>query len=410
MKILIVAINYAPELTGIGKYVGEMSDGLAAQEFAVRVVTAPPYYPSWRIASEYRPVRYTREQRGAVTVFRCPLYVPAQPTAVRRIVHLLSFAISSLPLILWQAIVWRPRIVFVVEPPFLCAPIALVAAWLARARTWLHVQDFELDAAFQLGFLRSARLRAAIAATERWLLRRFDRVSTISPGMARTLASKGVAEQRRFLFPNWVDTEAIRPESRVNALRAEIGIPADRTVVLYSGNLGQKQGLEVLVEAARLLADDPSLLFLICGDGPLRPAIEAAAAELGNLRLAPLQPLARLSELLGIADLHALPQRADVEDLVMPSKLTAMMASGRPVVAGARPGSEVAGLVACAGRVVAPGDAAAFAAAVRELAADPVLRDRCGCAARAIALRTWDKRSILAHAFSPASVAALADV
>ena len=136
MRILINSINYSPELTGIGKYTGEMAEWLAEQGYDVRVVTAPPYYPAWRVAEGYSAGWYGREIVVGVTVFRCPLWVPKKPTGVTRILHLASFALSSFPLMLWSGLFWRPNIVFVIEPPLFCAPAAWMSARIGGARAW----------------------------------------------------------------------------------------------------------------------------------------------------------------------------------------------------------------------------------------------------------------------------------
>lgn len=411
MKILIMALNHSPELTGVGKYVGEMVEWLAQTGFEVRVVSAPPYYPEWRVAAGYSAGRYRRETDAGVRVYRCPVYVPVRPTGARRLLHLASFACSSFPVLLWQSLVWRPDIILVVEPPLVCAPAAWLCARLAGARAWLHVQDFEVDAAFELGLLRSAGARRFATVLERWLMRRFDRVSTISGRMLERLATKGVAPSRRYLFPNWVDLSVIRPLAAEGALRAELGLPAAASIALYSGNLGQKQGLEVIVEAARLLARGPGavdVLFLICGAGSALDDLRVAAADLPNVRFVPLQPAERLNELLNLAAVHLLPQKANAEDLVMPSKLAGMLASGRPVIATARLESEVGRLLEGAGLVVPPGDAGGLAAAVAALAADPARSARLGAAGRAVALETCDRDAILARVFAAESIAALA--
>jgi colanic acid biosynthesis glycosyl transferase WcaI len=393
--MLVIGINYHPELTGIGKYTGEMAQWLAAKGHDVRVITAPPYYPAWRIEAGYSPYAYRNEIVHGVRVLRCPLWVPRRPGGLKRILHLLSFALASAPPALWLGLRWRPDVVLGIEPPLFCAPAVLAAARLGGARAWLHIQDFEVDAAFDLGLLRSPRLRAMATGVERWLMRRFDRVSTISDRMLDRLDGKGVLPAARFLFPNWVDTELIRPISDAGRLRGEFGIPTDRIVLLYSGNMGEKQGLDLIIEVAKLLSNRPDFLFLLCGDGAAREKLEAQAGTLPNIRFLPLQPLERFNELLNLADIHLLPQRADAEDLVMPSKLTAMLASGRPVIATARAGSQVAGVVSRCGQVVMPGDQQAFLAAVERLGRSPEERRRLGLAGRAFAVEHWSKRTVL---------------
>ncbi|MDR2215463.1 MAG: glycosyltransferase WbuB [Nevskiaceae bacterium] len=392
---MIVALNFAPELTGIGKYVGEMTEYLTSSGFDVRVITAPPYYPEWRVGEGYSATAWRKECRHAATVFRCPLYVPKRRSGLHRIVHLASFALSSLPVIFWQAIRWRPEVIWVVEPTLGYVPASWLAGRLVRARLWLHVQDFEVDAAFGLGLVRSGFARRIAQAVESWLMRRFDRVTSISGSMVARLASKRVPAHKLGELPNWVDVQRIRPVSRENPLRAELGIPADRLVLLYSGNMGEKQGLEMIVEAARSLADHASLLFLMCGEGVARARIEKLAAGLPNMRFMPLQPLERLNELLSLSDIHLLPQRAGIEDLVLPSKLTGILASARPVVAAAPADSDLAQAAAAGGLVVAPGDANAFAAALKTLCADATLRERLGAQGRAYAVARWDRQTVL---------------
>jgi colanic acid biosynthesis glycosyl transferase WcaI len=163
----------------------------------------------------------------------------------------------------------------------------------------------------------------------------------------------------------------------------------------------------MLLAVVEALTDVPDLLLLFCGEGPALAPLLLAAAEIDNVRFLPLQPIDGLNDLMGAADIHVLPQRADAEDLVMPSKLTTMMASGRAVVVNASPGSEVARVVEGVGRVVPPGDVAAFAAAIRELAADAALRARLGAAARRRAQALWDAEQVLVQAFGSESLAPL---
>ncbi|WP_047549748.1 glycosyltransferase WbuB [Methylotenera sp. G11] len=415
MRILIHGINFSPELTGIGKYSGELAEWLALQGHEVRVVTAPPYYPQWKIADGYanwwhkQSVNLAKRlpaSGGGLLVYRCPLWVPAKPSGLKRLLHLASFALTSLPVMLRQ-VFWRPHIVFVVEPPLFCAPQALLVARLSGARAWLHVQDFEVDAAFDLGLIKGARLRSFVAAAERWLLSRFHKVSTISQRMLDRLLLKGVVADQCVFFPNWVDVSAIVPSpqaaglnaSRANALsyRHELGIDANAVVALYSGNMGGKQGLEILAQATVLLGDLTGIVFVFCGNGAERPMLERECSGLENVRFLDLQPLERLGELLSMADIHLLPQRADAADLVMPSKLTGMLASGRPVVATAIEGTELAKVVAGCGLVVPPATPMLFADAIKRLVNDAGLRAGLGAAGRKYAEDFLDKGAVLSQ-------------
>lgn len=400
MRVLVYGINYTPELIGTGKYTGEMAEWLVGRGHDVRVVTGIPYYPDWRVHRGYCSWRYSRESIVGVDVWRCPLWVPGGPTGLRRVLHHCSFAASSFPVLLGHGLRWRPDVVLTVAPSLLSAPAGWMAARAGGGQAWLHVQDFEVEAAYGLGLLRSEWLGKLLAAAERWLFARFDRVSTISERMLDRLVEKGIPKDKCWLMPNWVDVEMIHPLTEPSQFRAELGIGANTIVALYSGNIGRKQGLEVIVEVARALEAEEEILFVLCGEGPAKHGLAKQAEGLQNVMFLPLQKPARLNDLLNMADIHLLPQRADVEDLVMPSKLGPMMASGRPVVATASEGTQLASVVTGCGVVVAPGDAVALERAIRRLASDREWRQRLGAKAREVAVQTWNASSILGEAFA----------
>lgn len=381
MRILLCSVNYAPEMTGIGKYSGEMSVWLRQQGHDVRVICAPPYYPGWKVQRGYRADRYIKETISGVNVWRAPIWIPAEPTGIARLLHLLSFALSIVPLMIRQ-ISWKPDIVMTVAPALACAPAAAALAKVTGAKSWLHVQDFEVDVAFKMGFLSSPVAKRMALAIERWLMSRFDVVSTISTKMFDKLLEKGLKKERAFLFPNWVDTQAVRPLTSPSKYRSILGIPESDTVCLFSGTWGNKQGLMVIPRAAELLQEVKTIHFVIAGDGVMRPAIESATKCLPNVKLLPLQPASELNELLGLADIHILPQSPEAEDLVLPSKLTGMLSSGRCIVATCRPDTEIAQVIADCGVVTPPEDPEALAAALLHLHQVPNKRAVMGEAAR----------------------------
>lgn len=397
MRVLVHGLNYAPEPIGAGKFTGETAVWLAARGHEVRVVTSVPYYPGWRRRPGYPRFRYRYERADGVGVLRCPLWVPRRPDGWRRALHLASFALFSAPALLWTALTFRPEALFVVAPTISSAPAAWLAGRMAGARLWLHLQDFEIDAAFGLGLVASSgRMRRMAAALEGWVLGRFDRVSTISPRMRARLLAKGVAADRTRLFPNGVDTAGIYPSGGISEFRRSLAVPEPAIVALYAGNLGEKQGIETLLAVARICHRNGAghaIHVVICGEGAA--SAKLAAADIPNLRLLALQPAARLNDLLNAADIHLLPQRAGAADLVMPSKLGGMLASGRPVVAGAAPGTQIADEIADCGIRVPPDDAPAMAAAIVELAGDPDRRRKLGEAARRRAVQFWDRDKIM---------------
>lgn len=411
MRILIHGINFHPESAGVGKYTGEMASWLASRGHQVRVVTAPPHYPQWRVPPEYRAWKYSRERHPAqggsecmppssvssavhMEIFRCPIWVPGTPRGASRLLFLASFGFSSWPAMLWQ-VAWRPDVVLLVEPTLFCSLQALFVAFCSGAKAWLHVQDFEVDAAFELGDLSSSRLRDWAFAIERGLLSHTDQVSTISARMRDRLIAKRVDPSRCTLFPNWVDTNAIHPLPGPSPIRRELGIPERTLVALYSGSMGKKQGLDLLVDVAQALSNHVNLRFVFCGEGSYRHTFAEKVKHLPNVSLLPFQPSERLNDLLNLADIHLLPQRADAADLVMPSKLTGMLASGRAIVATAHAGTQLSAVLEGRGIITPPGDVNAFLSAVIRLAEDRGLRQRMGEEARDYAIRHLERDEVL---------------
>ena len=401
MKILIHGLNFNPEMIGIGKYTGELAQLLAASGNDVHVITAPPYYPEWKIQPPYKAWRYQRENLQGVNVIRCPLWVPTRITGITRILHLLSFAVSSFFALITQ-IKFKPDVVISVVPTLFAASSA---AWIARktkAVSWLHIQDFELDAAANLGMVRSKNFLMRLAIQwEKSVLSRFDRVSSISTQMVKRLIAKGIPKEKTVLFPNWVDTNTIYPmHISPNPYRKQLGIDKDKIVVLYSGNMGAKQGLGLIVNTAKLLQDNHQLVFVLCGNGSSRLELEKSAIGLENINFLDLQPPDLLNMLLNAADIHILPQQAGAADLVMPSKLLGILASGKPVIATALEGTELALVVNQTGIVVPPNDVDATIQAILNLAKSPQLRLLLGNKSLEFVKDNWSKEKVLSDFLS----------
>ncbi len=395
MRVLICGLNFAPELIGIGKYTGELAQFLSEHGNSVRVVTTPPYYPNWKIQARYSGWRYKKEDWNGITVYRCPLWVPKKPSGIKRIIHLCSFAISSLPVLISQ-IPWKPDLVFVVAPALFSAPGAILLSWLSDCKTWLHIQDFELDAAFRMKLLPGIKILQPLALfSESTVMRRFHKVSTISRRMMELLEQKRIPIGRTVLFPNWVDTGVIYPLAESSPMRSRFGIQEGKIVVLYSGNMGRKQGLGLLIQTARILEEDENILFFLCGEGAARHELEVQAQDLSNIKFLPLQPTERLNELLNMADIHVLPQRSDAADLVMPSKLTGMLASGKPVITTASPDTELALELGAIIRIVPPEDAFALSEALRYFARYKAAREIQGSLGYSFVMQHWTRDKVL---------------
>lgn len=396
-SLLVIGLNYKPEPVGIGPYTAGLCEALVKSGHRVTAIVGKPYYPQWKIDPAYAGGWLEAEDSG-VRLVRCPHYVPQDPTGIRRFGHLISFAIAALVPAVRIALRERPQVVFCVAPALLSVLAAILAAWLCGARLWIHVQDFEVEAAFATGLMRQNTPKARFALwAEGWVLRQADRVSTISPQMVAKLGEKGVAPERCMELRNWANANFAPDPAGASSLRKQWSLE-DRIVALYSGNIARKQGIEILIDTAHLLQHRQDIAFVICGEGPNRQPLEARAAGLVNVLLQDLQPAERMGAMLTMADFHLLPQIAGAADLVLPSKLTNMLASGKPVIATTEPGTGLHNEVEGCGVCVSPGDAAALAAAITALADDPARRAELGSAAAERAAQRWQQDAILARA------------
>ena len=347
MRILIYGINYTPELTGIGKYTGEMGAWLAQQGQEVDVITTMPYYPEWTIHASHKGKWWYKEQLDGVRVHRCPFYVPRKVTSSKRILHEFSFVLSSL--FYWLPVFFGKRydVVICLSPPFHLGLIPVFYSKLRRVPMWCHIQDLQIDMAKDLGMLKNKRFLDIMFSVEAYILKRCTVVSTISEGMVKKVTQKKVIRSKCVLFPNWVDGDYIKPLYRTQSLRTELGLQDSDKVVLYSGSLGEKQGLELIIEAAKSFAIQPEVKFMIFGSGGGKPRLEALVQEYGltNVTFNPLQPYEKLSALLATADIHLVLQKKSASDLVLPSKLTGILAAGGCALVSAMPGTTLYDIV-----------------------------------------------------------------
>jgi colanic acid biosynthesis glycosyl transferase WcaI len=288
-RILMVLLKYAPDVVGCAKCDCELAEDLAARGHQIEVVATPPYYPAWRIGDSFSGARWSREERQGGVFHRTPLSMPPKPSGVRRVAHLASFGAATLPTA--DARRLRPDLVVAVAPHLAAAGAALAAARVSGAASWLQLQDFEVEVAFDLCLLSDRRARGAALGFEARLVQAFNRVSTVSPAMVARLAAKGVAEDRRLEFSSWVDVDAISVFGSSNPVyRGELNVAPDLLVAFYSGNMAAKQGLDALGElAARLAEARAPVTLMLCADLP-------------RIRCLPLKPLERLGELLPTTD------------------------------------------------------------------------------------------------------------
>lgn len=395
MKILVFGINYYPELIGIGKYSTEMAEWFAGETDTVTVITGMPYYPNWEIAPAYKNRFWHKELINRVTVLRAPLYVPGRVSGSQRILHEASFLATS-SFLLARQLFRKYDVVIVIAPPLLLGLFGLVYRSFRRALVLYHVQDLQLDAARDLGLIKSKFLLNFLGWIEGRILKGVDYVSTISEGMKQRILVKGVKAEKLIELQNWIDTETLNPAVQDNEFKRALGLQAEKKIVLYAGNLGEKQGLELIIDVAEQMKDS-EVVFLVVGNGAFKVQLENMINQkaLSNIVIKPLQPIENLEKLLNLASLHLVLQKKAAADLVMPSKLTGILSVGGCALVTASPGTTLFKMITDhqIGMVVEPENPKALEEAIRSALARDLqpIRDR----ARAFAKAYLDKNTIL---------------
>ncbi len=373
-RLLLVSTNYAPEHTGIGPYATQIAEHWAARGHETHVLAGMPHYPAWRTDPAYAGVWRRTEIRAGVLVHRRRHTVPPRQTAVRRALFEAS--------VLAHGLAAPPR---TGRPDAVLAQLPSLAGGLLGARIAARhqvpyipvVQDLMGAAATQSGIRGGSRAAGLAERAEAHALRRAALVGVIHETFVDRVRAMGVDPGRIRLVPNWSHVRG--PALPRETTRARLGWPPGQTVVLHSGNMGLKQGLDVLIEAAR---QAPEIRFVLMGDGSQRAALARLAAGVANAQFLPPAAEDDFPEVLAAADALAVTQRASVLDMSVPSKLTSYFAAARPVVAAVADGGGTAGEVLRSGTgvLVAPEDPGALVAAVRRLAAEPDLADALGAA------------------------------
>ena len=345
-RILLIGYNYFPEPTGIGKYSGEMIQWLAAAGYTCEVITAYPYYPFWKVQEPYYAKRfgyhtesYNYASGGSITVHRCPMYIPEKPTGLKRMLLDLSFSISAFFKVVQLSFGQRFYNVLAVAPSFQFGLLGVVYKKIKGAKLIYHVHDMQIEVAQDLKMIKSKSVIDLLFKVERYIFNESDIVSSISEQMVSRIKAK--AKKDVLLFPNWVDNAKFFPLKNKESLKEIFGFAPTDKIILYSGGIGEKQGLEAIVYAAKEFVQRPEVKFLICGSGPYKENLMALVSEMGlpNIVFFPLQPVEKFNSFLNMADLHLVIQKANASDLMMPSKLTTILAVGGLALITANEGS-----------------------------------------------------------------------
>ena len=352
-RLLLISYNFYPEPTGIGKYNGEMISWFVSKGYDCTVITSYPYYPHWKVQEPYFKKRfwYTVEESvdaksgGSLRIYRCPQYVPAKPSGVKRILLDLTFFLSAALPLLRLLFSKKFDYVLTIAPSFQIGLLGVLFRKFQRSKFLYHIQDLQIEAAQDLKMIKSHKVINLLFKIENYILNRSDVVSTISPGMVKKVKSK--TKKDVLLFPNWTDTNSFYPIKNKTNLKKEFSyLPSDK-IVLYSGAIGEKQGLDSILHIADQLTKCSRFEVYHLWFGPYKKELQnfADQLKLQNVNFMPLQDHSKFNDFLNLADVHLVIQKASASDLVMPSKLTTILAVGGLAIITANPGSGLYSLV-----------------------------------------------------------------
>jgi colanic acid biosynthesis glycosyl transferase WcaI len=395
-NVLITGINYWPEPTGIAPYTTELAEHLVEVGHRVWVITGVPHYPRWSVEPEYARGPY-EQTRGGVRIIRRRHHVPSRQSALSRGRYESSFLRRGLTTKLPE----RPEVVIGVSPSLSGAILARSFATRYGTPYGVIVQDLLGRATEQTGIRGGKMVRRLTQRIERWSLTNALAIAAVSESFFPYLQGLGVPAHRLMHVPNW--THIVASTADRSETRRRLGWDEAMPIVLHAGNMGLKQGLDQVIDAARLAADrGDATRFVLMGDGNQRASLERQARGIPTLRFMDVQPAEAYPDVLAAADLLLVSERPAITDMALPSKLTSYFAAGRPVLAAVSSKGATAREVRRSGGgiVVRAGDVSALLAAVEQLATDRALSLRLAAAGRAYATRELSREAALTRADS----------
>ncbi|PVY38667.1 WcaI family glycosyltransferase [Pontibacter virosus] len=345
-SILLLGYNFYPEPTGIGKYSGEQIKWLAQNGYDCTVIASYPYYPFWKVQEPYHSRRrwYKTEVEhfasgGMITTHRCPMFIPQNPSGIKRVLLDLSFFMAAFFKLLYLLPGKKYDIVITILPSVSLGLLGMFYKKLRGAKLICHVHDLQIEAARDLKMIKSEQMINMLFRFEKFIFDNCDVITCVGKGMARKVEEK--ARKDVSLFFNTTDLDQFHPLKNRVELKQLFGFKPTDKVILYSGAIGEKQGIEAILHAAEENKGRPSLKFVICGSGPYKNKLQVMAEKMSlqNVIFMPLQPIEKFNQFLNMADVHLIVQKANAGDLVMPSKLNTVLAIGGLALVTANKGS-----------------------------------------------------------------------
>ena len=364
MKIQVICPHFEPDSAPTGEFMSAIVNNLGEMGHELHVVTAPPWYRHHAVEEGWEKKLTQTEKRVWGEITRVYPFPTDKTNIAARAAAFIGFSAIGLGSAVTDS--FSPDVVFAMSPPLSLG----LAGWLAAKRRGVpfvfNIQDVFPDVAVETGTITNEKVIEAAKKMEKFVYDKADVVTVLSEEMQRNVEAK--SDSRTEIIPNFVDISTFEPAPKENSYREQFGLEGKR-VVMYCGNVGFSQSIELLADAAREMADVPDLVFVVNGGGSAIGEVRRRAEGLDNFRIIPYQPVERVPEVLAAADIHVIPLRQGLAWSSVPSKLYKILAIERPVIASVDEGTEVGRVVleAGAGHAVPPDDAGPLVASLREI-------------------------------------------
>lgn len=396
MRIGIICNHFPPDVNSTGQLIAKLAGALARRGHEISVLSTFPHYDTFRIWPDWRGHFAQRDRVGDVDVTRLWVYAPGKKTMTRRLLNYLSFAaLAGVAGFIERN---RPDVILATNGSFFSGVASTVAGRFGRVPFVYNIQDLYPEVPILAGQLTNPLLISGLRRIERFMYERAAHLTVITPSFRESIVGKGVPECDVSIIPNFVDSDFIRPLPKVNDFSRKHDLD-EKLVVTHAGNLGYVYELNTLLEVADRFRSRDDVVFLIVGQGVDKAGLEEEARrrDLPNVLFMPFQPAEDLPWLRASSDVQVALYRPGAARHSMPSKIYEIMASGRPVLASAEPGSDVRNVIeqADCGLCVAPDSPNELADALGELCGSATLRERMGAAGRTAALSTYTLEPVL---------------
>tara|TARA_Y100000589_G_C27138907_1_gene623772 strand:- start:352 stop:1593 length:1242 start_codon:yes stop_codon:yes gene_type:complete len=404
MKILVIALNFSPEIVGCAKYTSELVDWFSKKSKKVIVITTNPFYPNWKCKSNY----YNITKKENIVIIRCPIYIPKKPNGLSRSLHYISFFLSSLPIILYISFK-KIDLAFSICPTILSAPNVIIIAWIKKffykkkIITWIHYADFEIEAAFKLNLFKNKILKKLLLVFEKNILNNFDVISAISFYMLDKIKSKTNNYKKAFYLPIFIETKKfnnISANKKDNPYYKKLSLEKRKIVIMYSGSLNEKISCHTLINTIKILDYRKDLIWIICGEGPKKEFLTSSLKDYKNVLFYNFQSYEKLPYWLNIGDIHLIPQKISAVEFCLPSKLLSILAVGKPVIGIAPKGTELGEILDEYGVRLSSEEAEEMKNAILNLIEDNQFRLELSVKSKKYIMKFHEKESILKDIFA----------